>query len=156
AAGGDDGADGDRRLVADTARRVLVDDPAPQRRTELNCLAAPDHRVGQRVCLRARETAEVDRHAPGGHLVVGHLVPCVREDQLREVGGGVLLAVALLLDQLRGSDHGAVSATNTQPRRVAVSGPSNAGTRSARCLCPTDDAMYPRTASASRKSTVLS
>ena len=48
AAGRDDRRDRERRLVADAARRVLVDDLAAERGAEVDRLAAADHRVGQR------------------------------------------------------------------------------------------------------------
>ena len=54
AAGGDDRADRDRRLVADAAGRVLVDDPPAERGAEVERRAAPDHRVGERVGLGRR------------------------------------------------------------------------------------------------------
>ena len=56
AARGHDRADRERRLVADAAGRVLVDDLAPERRAEVDRLAAAHHRVGQRERL-ARATA---------------------------------------------------------------------------------------------------
>ena len=78
AAGGDDRPDGDRRLVADAAGRVLVDAAcARSRAPEVDRLAARDHRVGERVRLGARQAPEVDGHQEGGHLVVGNLVPRV-------------------------------------------------------------------------------
>ena len=55
AAGGDDRADRDRGLVAHAAGRVLVDDLAPERRTEVERVAGADHGVGQRERLRAAE-----------------------------------------------------------------------------------------------------
>ena len=82
AARGDDRADGERRLVADAAGRVLVDDAAAERRAEVDRLAAPHHRVGQRERLGAREALEVDGHAERRQLVVGHVAARVREDEL--------------------------------------------------------------------------
>ena len=105
AAGGDDRADGDRRLVADAAGRVLVDDLAAERRTDVERLAGADHRVGERERLGRRQALEVDGHAPRRHLVVGHLVARVGEHELGELVGGELLAVALALDQVGGTDH---------------------------------------------------
>src|SRR5207237_5018929 len=58
AARGDDRADGDRGLVADAARRVLVDDAATERGADVDRFAAPDHRVRQRERLRRREATE--------------------------------------------------------------------------------------------------
>ena len=75
AARGDDRADRERRLVPHAARRVLVDDLASERRAEIDRLAAADHRVGQRERLLAVQALEEDRHAEGGHLVVGHVAP---------------------------------------------------------------------------------
>ena len=51
----DDRADRQRRLVADAARRVLVDDLAAERGAEIDRLAAADHRVRQHDTSRARE-----------------------------------------------------------------------------------------------------
>src|SRR5207253_5664724 len=48
AAGGDDRGDGERRLVADAARRVLVHDLAAEDRSEVERLARADHRVRER------------------------------------------------------------------------------------------------------------
>ena len=100
AAGGDDRPDGERGLVPHSSGRMLVDDLASERCAEVERLAGADHRVGQRVRLRGREAVEVHGHAPGGELVVGHLVARVREDQLGELVGVVLFPVPLLLDQL--------------------------------------------------------
>ena len=105
AAGRDDRADGDRRLVPDATGRVLVDDLPAERRAEVERVAGADHRVGQRVRLGRAQPVEVDRHAPGGHLVVRHLVARVGEHELGQVSAVVLLAVALPLDQCGGTDH---------------------------------------------------
>src|ERR671936_451898 len=51
-------------------------------RPEIERVAAPHHRVRQRVRLGARQPAEVDGHAEGGHLVVRNLVACVRQHEL--------------------------------------------------------------------------
>ena len=47
AARGHDRADGDRRLVADAAGRVLVDHLAAERAADVERVARADHRVGQ-------------------------------------------------------------------------------------------------------------
>ena len=104
-AGGDDRPDCDRRLVADAAGRVLVDNLAAERGAEVERAAAADHRVGERVGLGGVQAAEVDGHAEGGELVVGDLAARVAEDQLGELVGGELLPVPLPLDQLRRADH---------------------------------------------------
>jgi hypothetical protein len=104
-AGGDDRADRDRRLVADAAGRVLVDDLAPERSGEVERASARDHRVGQRVGLRGRHAAEVDGHAERRELVVRDLAARVAEDQLCDLAGGKLFPVPLPLDQLRRVDH---------------------------------------------------
>ena len=124
AARGDDRPDGERGLVADAAGRVLVDDLAAERGAEVERRARPDHRVGQRVRLGARQPVEVDGHAPGGHLVVGHLVARVAEDQRLELGGVVLAPVPLLLDQLGGVHQAALVATKTEDARRLRSGSS--------------------------------
>ena len=85
AAGGDDRADRDRRLVADAAGRVLVDDLAAERGAEVERAAAADHRVGERVRLGGGHAAEVDGHAERGELVVGDLAARVAEDQLGDL-----------------------------------------------------------------------
>ena len=105
AARGDDRPDRDRRLVPHAAGRVLVDDRSPERGVQVERVAAPHHRVGERERLRRREPAEEHRHAEGGHLVVGHLVARVAEHELRDLVGVELAAVALALDQLGGTDH---------------------------------------------------
>ncbi len=64
-----------------------------------------DHRVGQCLRLAAGETLEVDSHAPGGHLVVGHVTSRVAEDEVRDLAVGELLAVALPFDQIGGAAH---------------------------------------------------
>ena len=121
----DDRADGDRRLVPHPAGRVLVDDLASERGAHVERLARADHRVGERVRLGRGEPVEVDGHAPGGHLVVGHLVARVGEDQLRELGRVVLAPVPLLLDQLRRAHQPPpVVATKTLEARRQRSGSS--------------------------------
>ena len=42
-----------------------------------------DHRVGERERLRAGQALEVDGHAEGGHLVVGHVAPRVARARAR-------------------------------------------------------------------------
>ena len=54
AARGDDRADGERRLVAHAAGRVLVDHLAAERGAQVDRLAAADHRVGERERLGGR------------------------------------------------------------------------------------------------------
>ncbi len=110
-AGGHDRPDGQRRLVADAAGRVLVDHFAAECAAQIDRLAASDHRVGQRVRLGLGEAPEVHRHAERGQLVVGNLAAGVAEDQLGQLLGPELLPVALALDQLGRADH--FVATNT-------------------------------------------
>ena len=114
----------------------------------------------------AGQALEVDGHAPRGHLVVGHLVARVREDELGELVGGELLAVALPLDQVGRAHHAALlpdlaPARGTSGRRsgdarhdrcTAASrraAPSARARRSTRCLWAIDEPTYPRTPSAS-------
>jgi hypothetical protein len=104
-AGGDDGADGERRLVTDAAGRVLVHHLAAELLAERKRLSAAHKRVGERERLAGRESAEVHGHAERGHLVVGHVAARVREHELRDLVGGELPAVALALDQLGRVDH---------------------------------------------------
>ena len=132
AAGGDDRADGDRRLVADAAGRVLVDDLPSERCAEVERAAAPDHRVGERVRLGGGHALEVDGHAERGQLVVGDLAAGVAEDQLRDLLRRELLAVPLPLDQLGRADHD-LPATKTQWVERVWNGSVSSGTRSARC-----------------------
>src|SRR4029450_5797126 len=78
-----------------------------------------------------REPTEVDGHAPRSHLIVGHLVPGVCEDELGELDRVVLRAVSLLLDQLPPS-HVACGqtpfvATKTDEARRLRSGSSYGG-----------------------------
>src|ERR671922_39062 len=138
AAGGDDRADGDRRLVADAARRVLVDHLAAERAREVDRLAAPDHRVGERERLRAGQPAEVDGHAERRHLVVGHLPAGVAEDEVGDLVVAQGAAVALALDQLGGADH-AVWATKTTGCRVTTSSPAKAGSSASESKSVRDD-----------------
>ena len=112
AAGRHDRPDRERRLVADTAGRVLVDDLPAEQTSELDRLAAADHRVGERERLRAREPLEVDRHQERGELVVGDLAAGVGEHELGELVRVELLAVPLALDELGGADPAARSPRN--------------------------------------------
>ncbi len=105
AAGGHDRRHRQRRLVADTARRVLVDHLAAEAGAEIDRLPATDHRVRQDVRLTLGQSAEVDGHAERSHLVVGNLAARVAEDQLGQLVVGELLPVALALDELRRPDH---------------------------------------------------
>ena len=101
AAGCHDRPDGKRRLVPHAAGRVLVDDLTTERGGEIDRLATPDHRVGERERLAARKPAEVDGHAERSHLVVRHVAPGVAEDELGYLFRAELLAVAFALNQLR-------------------------------------------------------
>ena len=78
----------------------------PSARAEVDRLAAPHHRVGERERLRGREPLEVDGHQKRGDLVVRHVAARVLEHELRDLVPGELVAVALALDQLGGADHG--------------------------------------------------
>ena len=140
AAGGDDRADRDRRLVADAAGRVLVDDLAAERGAEVDRLAARDHRVGQRVRLRAGEAAEVDGHAatrPSGSRAPRRARS--RGRARSDLVGRELLAVALALDQLgrRGSSARATkidgrAATSEAGRRAPAASASSIARRASR------------------------
>src|SRR6185312_9010491 len=90
-----------------------------ERGAKVDGLARGDHRLRHCVGLRARQTAEVDRHAEGGKLVVGDLVPGISEHELVELLGRELATVALALDQLDRSDHGSTIACPGVPRRGA-------------------------------------
>jgi hypothetical protein len=85
AAGCDDRPDGERRLVAHPAGRMLVDHLAAERRPELDRLAAADHRVRQSEGLLPVQTAEVHGHAEGSHLIVRNLAARIREHELRQL-----------------------------------------------------------------------
>ena len=84
------------------------------------------------------EAVEVDGHAPRGHLVVRHLVAGIRENQLRELRGVVLLPVSLVLDELGRPHHPPFVATKTHDARRerrgssygAISGGSSASSES--------------------------
>src|SRR5207244_1975979 len=106
-----DRPDGERRLVPDTAGRVLVDDLSPKLATEVDGRPARDQRLRQRERLGRGEPAKEDRHAEGGELVVGNLASPVPEHELAQLVGAQLAAVALPLDQLRGADHRAATKT---------------------------------------------
>src|SRR5207247_904946 len=94
------------------------DDAAAEPCRHVDGLAAPDERLGHRECLCACQSAEHDRHAEGGHLVIGHVAARVAEDELAQVLGAQLAAVALALDQLRRVDrHGVTIGWPGIPRR---------------------------------------
>ena len=112
----DDRPDGERRLVTDAACRMLVDDLAPELGTEVDRLAAANHRVGEHVGLARREPAEEHRHAERSHLVIGNLATGVAENQLRELVVRKLLAVPLALDELGRADHLVATKTLTAVR----------------------------------------
>jgi hypothetical protein len=90
---------------------VLVDDLAAERGVKVDGVAGCDHRLHQRVRLRARQAPEEDRHREGGQLVVRHLLTGVTEHQLVPFLRQQRATVALALDQLGRPDHR--SATNT-------------------------------------------
>ena len=106
-------------LSPDAARRVLVDDAAPEPSREVDRLAARHHRIGQGKGLRRGQTAEPDRHEEGRRLVVGDVPAHVAGDELADVGGGELLAVPLALDQLGGM-HRARAYSSGSTRRRSV------------------------------------
>ena len=62
----------ERHLVADAARRMLVD-ARPSEVREFEPVAARQHGLGERRGLGAIEAAEKTRHEQRGHLVVGHV-----------------------------------------------------------------------------------
>src|SRR5262249_26097982 len=118
AAGGDDRPDGDRGLVADASRRVLVHDAAPELLRHVDRLAAPDERVGHHERLGAGQAAELYGHAERGHLVVGNVAARVAEHEPAHLVGAQLTAVALAPDQLRWTDrHGVTIGCPGMPRR---------------------------------------
>ena len=59
-------------LVTDTARGVLVDS-RPVQIVQVECVAAAQHGVGQRVRLAAIQAAEETRHEKRRHLVIRHV-----------------------------------------------------------------------------------
>jgi hypothetical protein len=124
----DDGTDGDRRLVADAAGRVLVDDAAAELLRHVDRLAAPDERVGHRERLGAGQAAEHDGHAERRHLVVRHIAARIAEDELAQLVVREFAAVSLALDELRRVDrHGVTIGCPGIPRRGALP-PSHAFT----------------------------
>ncbi len=124
AAGRDDRADRERRLVADAAGRVLVDDLAPERAVQVDRLAAPDHRVRQRERLRRGQAAEADGHQERGHLVVGHLAARVAEDELARARPAASSSPSpLALDQLGRADHADARARRSACRPGAATRP---------------------------------
>ena len=96
--------------IGPTASEVLSPTPPveclsttrrPERGPEVDRLAGLDHRVGEGVRLSTGEALEVDGHAPGRHLVVGHVATRVAEDELGDLLIGQLPAVPLALDRAR-------------------------------------------------------
>ena len=123
----DDRPDRERRLVADTSGRVLVDHLATQRGTEIDRVAAADHRVGQRKRLGRCQPDEVDGHAERRHLVVGHLAARVAEHEAGQLLRRELLAVTLALDELGRADH--FVATKIEEAQWTTKGsPTSSGT----------------------------
>ena len=62
AARSDDRPDRERRLVPHPARRMLVDERAAEGGVQIDRVAAPDHRVGERERLGAGEAVEAHGH----------------------------------------------------------------------------------------------
>ena len=129
----DQRADDECRLVPHAARRVLVDHATSDRGAEIDRVAAPHHRIGERERLGARQALEVHRHAERRELVVRYVAARIAEDELRQLLPAELLTVALALDQLRGTNHAAFSATKMTCLAVAWNGSASSGTSGARC-----------------------
>src|SRR3954465_9222507 len=119
AACGDHRSDRDRDLVPDIARRVLVDDAAPESTREVDRLAARHHRIGQGEGLGRSQTAEPDRHQKCRCLVVGHIPADVAGDEFADLSGGELLSVPLALDQGRGVHPARAYSSGSTTRRSA-------------------------------------
>ncbi len=100
---------------------MLVHDLAPEGR-EVDGLAALHHRVGERVRLGVAEPLEVDGHAERGHLVVGDLVARVGEDEPGDLRVRQLSAVALLLNQLRGTQSSRCARRRVHCSTIGVPG----------------------------------
>src|SRR5262249_51645468 len=102
------------------------------------------------------QAAEVDGHQERGHLVLRNVVAGVAEDELADLVGRELAAVALALDQLGWADHG--SHTKTATWRLASSGPVSGGSRAARwppgrcAASQSGNVTFPRP---SRRSTIV-
>ena len=88
----------DRDLVAHTARGMLVDARLAEI-TQIERLATPQHRLGERVRLAAIEAAEEARHEKRRHLVVGHVPGGVRVGQRAKLARLDAAAIPLPLDQ---------------------------------------------------------
>src|SRR5581483_10713911 len=124
-AGRDDRGDRQRRLVAHAAGRVLGDHLAPEGGTEIDRLAAPNHRVGEHERLARREPAEVHRHAERRELVVRNLAARVAKNQLGKLVVAELLTVAFALDEVRRTDHRVATNTVVRPWTRNGSGTSS-------------------------------
>ena len=87
-----------RNLVADAARRMLVDlwrlAGGPLERD-----AGVEHVLGERGDFGDRHAAQVHGHRPGRHLVVGHVAADVARDERTDFVFGQLAAVALFRDE---------------------------------------------------------
>src|SRR5207247_10211917 len=151
---GDDRRDGDGRLVADSARRVLVDDAAAEQPSHVDAVAAVDERFGHRKRLGGRQPTEGDGHAERGHLVVGDVARRLPEHELNHLLGRDLAAVAFPLYELGRMDH--VCATKIVCRLCVTSGSLSSGTRVARCARVIVIEPKWRTAAASGKTSVPS
>ena len=99
AARGDERREADRDLVADAARRVLVDLRAGHRR-EIEDAPRMQHRLGERDRLDVVEAAEEHRHQERRHLVVGERTVGERGDQTMNLRLGKGPAVALRREDL--------------------------------------------------------
>src|SRR5207248_11675342 len=93
--------DDERRFVADTAGRVLVDDTPEARQVE--ALAGPHHRSRESRRLLRVHPAPDHGHAERGHLVVGNVALRVPLNKSVDLVRGQLAAVALSLDELNDS-----------------------------------------------------
>src|SRR5258708_30298531 len=106
---------------------MLVDHFSAECRTEIEGLAARDHRVGEREGLTRGEPAKIDGHAERRELIVGDLPARVAENQLGDLARAELLPVSLALDELCGPDQAPLMPPPC-PRRASRA-PSRQATR---------------------------
>ena len=95
----DDGAGDERRLVADAARRVLVDRGASKGR-EVDLVARGRHGERKRAHLLLRHGAKADRHEHRRHLIVGNLAFRESLDHGADLAFSKRLAALLLRDEI--------------------------------------------------------
>jgi hypothetical protein len=121
AARGDHRSQDQADLVADAARRVLVED-GPARVRPVEDRARARHGAGERRALRAGHAAEEDGHREGGDLGVADRAVDDPGDQLRDRLVAEERAVPLLADQLRGGPTGLHTPSNTSDHSSSISG----------------------------------